>query len=307
RDHARAEGRRPAVDPAPAHPAAQREVGHRDAHQHPRADAGGDRAGGVRIQPGAAHLAVFPIDRARHPRHRARLRAALVPDDDHALESRAAGDRLPVDGERAVLRRDQRHLRHAHGGRARHRARRARRDGDPGRLPLPDPRAIRLARHPSPGEAERGLMEALLALLVVPLLGGFLLWMLGERDSAPEANSLFSFGTLAAAVMLTVQVISEGPVMGLSEQFFVDPLNVFLVTLTAFVAFTTSLFSRPYMRTERDKGRMTPGRLRLYHSMYQVFTFTMLLALTTNNMGILWVAMEAATLATVLLVSVYRT
>src|SRR6185295_19337873 len=63
----------------------------------------------------------------------------------------------------------------------------------------------------------------------------------------------------------------------------------------------------PYMRTERDRGRMTPGRLRLYHSMYQVFMFTMLLALTTNNMGILWVAMEAATLATVLLVSVYRT
>jgi hydrogenase-4 component F len=52
---------------------------------------------------------------------------------------------------------------------------------------------------------------------------------------------------------------------------------------------------------------MTRGRLRLYHSMYQVFTFTMLLALTTNNLGILWVAMEAATLATVLLVSVYRT
>jgi hydrogenase-4 component F len=150
-------------------------------------------------------------------------------------------------------------------------------------------------------------MEALLVLLVVPLLGGVLLWVLGERDSAPEANALFSFGTFAAAVMLTAQVISEGPVMGLGEQFFVDPLNMFLVTLTAFVAFTTSLFSRPYMRTERDKGRMTPGRLRLYHSMYQVFTFTMLLALTTNNMGILWVAMEAATLATVLLVSVYRT
>jgi len=41
--------------------------------------------------------------------------------------------------------------------------------------------------------------------------------------------------------------------------------------------------------------------------MFQVFTFTMLLALTTNNMGILWVAMEAATLSTVLLVSLYRT
>jgi hydrogenase-4 component F len=41
--------------------------------------------------------------------------------------------------------------------------------------------------------------------------------------------------------------------------------------------------------------------------MYQLFTFTMLLALLTNNLGILWVAMEAATLTTVLLVSLYRT
>jgi hydrogenase-4 component F len=150
-------------------------------------------------------------------------------------------------------------------------------------------------------------MEALLALLVVPLLGGLLLWALGEHEHAPEANALFSFATFLASLVLTAQVVSEGPVMGLFEQFFVDPLNVFLVALTTFVAFTTSLFSRPYMRTERDKGRMTSARLRLYHSMYQVFTFTMLLALTTNNMGILWVAMEAATLATVLLVSVYRT
>ena len=77
--------------------------------------------------------------------------------------------------------------------------------------------------------------------------------------------------------------------------------------LTAFVSFTTAVFSRPYMRIERDRGRMTPPRMRLYHSMYQLFGFTMLLALTTNNLGILWVAMEAATLATVLLVSVYRT
>ncbi|MGE5616924.1 MAG: hydrogenase 4 subunit F, partial [Bacillota bacterium] len=150
-------------------------------------------------------------------------------------------------------------------------------------------------------------MEPLLALLVIPLLGGVLLWALGEHENAPEANSLFSLATLLASLVLTARVISQGPVVALQEQFFVDSLNVFLVTLTAFVAFTTSLFSRPYMRIEREKGRMTPGRLRLYHSMYQVFTFTMLLALTTNNMGILWVAMEAATLATVMLVSVYRT
>ena len=151
-------------------------------------------------------------------------------------------------------------------------------------------------------------MEALLALmLATPLVGGAMLWALGEHERAPEANSAFSFTTFACAAGITVEVVAGGPVVLFSDQFFLDSLNVFLVALTAFVAFTTSLFSRPYMRIEREKGRMTPARLRLYHSMYQVFTFTMLLALTTNNLGILWVAMEAATLATVLLVAVYRT
>ena len=91
------------------------------------------------------------------------------------------------------------------------------------------------------------------------------------------------------------------------EQFFIDPFNVFLVTLTAFVGLTTSLFSRPYMRVEMEHGRLELARLRLYHSMYQLFMTTMLIALTTNNMGLLWVAMEAATLSTVLLVTLYRT
>jgi hydrogenase-4 component F len=113
--------------------------------------------------------------------------------------------------------------------------------------------------------------------------------------------------TLAAAVALTVRVIASGSLLALERQFFVDSFNVFLVALTAFVGFTTSIFSRPYMRIEQRNGRLTAGRLKLYHSMYQLFNFTMLLALLTNNMGILWVALEGATLATVLLISLYRT
>ncbi len=150
-------------------------------------------------------------------------------------------------------------------------------------------------------------MEYLLALLCIPLAGGAVLGVIGHRDRAPEINVAFSFATLVAAGALTVQIIANGPMLVLDKQFFVDSLNVFLVALTAFVAFTTALFARPYMRIERDHGKMTPPRMRLFHSMYQMFTFTMLLALLTNNMGLLWVAMEAATLTTVLLVAVYRT
>ena len=150
-------------------------------------------------------------------------------------------------------------------------------------------------------------MPALFFVLGIPLLGSLILAATGHRDVARNLNVAFSFGTFVAACFLTAQIIADGPTLVWDQQFFIDPLNVFLVTLTAFVGLTTSIFSRPYMRVEQDKGKMTPPRMRLYHGMYQLFSFTMLLALTTNNLGILWVAMEAATLTTVLLVSVYRT
>lgn len=147
----------------------------------------------------------------------------------------------------------------------------------------------------------------LIALLGLPLLGGAVLAVWGERARAAELNALFSLATFAAGGALTARVMLGGPLVIGDEQFFIDAFNVFLVALTSLVGFTTALFSRPYMRIETDRGHLTPGRLRLYHSMYQLFMFTMLLALTTNNMGILWVALEAATLTTVLLVSLYRT
>jgi hydrogenase-4 component F len=144
-------------------------------------------------------------------------------------------------------------------------------------------------------------------LLGIPLAGALLLGLYGARPWAAEANAVLSFGTFAAACALAVRVVGEGDLLVGHEQFFMDPFNVFLVTLTALVGLTTSLFSRPYMRIEIERGRITAQRLRLYHSMYQLFIATMLLALTTNNLGLMWVAMEAATLSTVLLVTLYRT
>jgi len=146
-----------------------------------------------------------------------------------------------------------------------------------------------------------------IVLLGTPLLGALTLGVLGGRRWAPEANVGFSLVTFLAACALTSRVVAHGNLSVGHEQFFIDAFNVFLVTLTAFVGLTTSVFSRPYMRIEEEHGRLNAARLRLYHSMYQLFNFTMLLALLTNNMGILWVAMEAATLTTVLLVSLYRT
>ncbi|MPZ44492.1 MAG: hydrogenase 4 subunit F [Betaproteobacteria bacterium] len=147
----------------------------------------------------------------------------------------------------------------------------------------------------------------ILWVLAIPLLGAAVLALGGHRRWAAEVNSVFSLATFVASALLVARVVESGPATAFNEQFFVDPFNVFLVALTALVAFTTALFSGPYMRIEQAHGRVTAARLRLYHCAYQLFTFTMLVSLLTNNVGILWVAMEGATLSTVLLVSLYRT
>src|ERR1039457_4253341 len=149
-------------------------------------------------------------------------------------------------------------------------------------------------------------MEFLL-LLGTPLAGAVILGFYGGRRWAPELNVAFSLINFPAGAALASGGGGFGNLVVGRGKVFIDAFNVFLVALTAFIGLTTSLFSRPYMRIEAHHGRVSAGQLRLYHSMYQLFMATMLIALTTNNMGLLWVAMEAATLSTVLLVTLYRT
>jgi len=87
----------------------------------------------------------------------------------------------------------------------------------------------------------------------------------------------------------------------------VDDLNGTFIVLTTFVGFTTSIFSASYIGHELEIGRLTPPFVRFYHAMYQVLMFAMNLALVANNIGLMWVAIELATLTTVMMVGIYRT
>jgi hydrogenase-4 component F len=148
---------------------------------------------------------------------------------------------------------------------------------------------------------------ALWLTLLIPLLGMGLFALVGHRRHAGWLNVLLNGTTLAAALALAWVVLEGGPLLSPSKLLYIDAFNVYLVALTAFVGLTTAIFSRPYMEHEVETRNLGQKRMRLYHAMFQGFMFSMMAALTTNNVGILWVAMEGATLATVLLVSLYRT
>ncbi|MCK6449661.1 MAG: hydrogenase 4 subunit F [Alphaproteobacteria bacterium] len=138
-------------------------------------------------------------------------------------------------------------------------------------------------------------------ILVVPAFFAGLLALLPGYRLTARLNVAAAFVNFAMAMLLFV----ARPTPGL--YLLVDDLNVSFIVLTTFVAFTTSAFSASYIAHELEIGRLTPTYLRFYHAMYQVLMFAMNLALVANNIGLMWVAIELATLTTVLMVGIYRT
>jgi hydrogenase-4 component F len=143
--------------------------------------------------------------------------------------------------------------------------------------------------------------DALGAVLLIPLAATFVLALLPGYRVTALLNVLASLLTLLSAVSL----LFVRPEVG--RLLFVDDLNVVFIVLNTLVGFTTSLFSASYIGHELETGRLTPTYLRFYHAMYQAMMFGMNLALLANNIGLLWVAVELATLTTVMMVGIYRT
>jgi hydrogenase-4 component F len=139
------------------------------------------------------------------------------------------------------------------------------------------------------------------AILVVPAVAAGLLALLPDDRTTARLNVLAALLTFGAAVGL----FAERPAPG--AFLIVDDLNVAFIVLSTFVGFTTSVFSASYIAHELEVGRLTPAYLRFYHAMYQTLMFAMNLALLSNNVGLMWVAVELATLTTVLMVGIYRT
>src|SRR5712664_399405 len=144
--------------------------------------------------------------------------------------------------------------------------------------------------------------DAVTAVLLIPIGSAALLAALPGYRLTARLNVVASLATFLSALSLFVL---ERPQPG--PYVLVDDLNIVFIVLNTFVGFTTSVFSGSYIAHELETGRLTPLYLRFYHAMYQTLMFGMNLALLSNNVGLMWVAVELATLTTVLMVGIYRT
>ena len=144
--------------------------------------------------------------------------------------------------------------------------------------------------------------DAVAFILLIPVIAGGMLAVLPGYRLTARLNVGASLLTFLVALTL---LWAERPAPG--AYLLVDDLNIVFIVLNTFVGFTASVFSAGYIAHELETGRLTPTYLRFYHAMYQIMMFGMNLAFVSNNIGLMWVAVELATLTTVLMVGLYRT
>ncbi|BEV70889.1 hydrogenase 4 subunit F [Paludibacterium sp. THUN1379] len=131
------------------------------------------------------------------------------------------------------------------------------------------------------------------------LLGGM------ARSAATALHLLGTALLLVLSMLVAGSVLHGGSTAGLADWLHVDALGAIFLGLLGLVGFLTGFYSIGYMGHELDEGEIDVGQLCNYFGIFNLFLFTMLLAVTANNIIMMWVAIEATTLGSAFLVGFY--
>ena len=143
-------------------------------------------------------------------------------------------------------------------------------------------------------------------LWLTPLVAGLLCLAAPSRRWWEGFNVGAAALLAALAVVAVSQVLAQGPVSALDGFLRADALSVLVIAITAFVFLAAAIYGVGYFREDVRAGRITEPQLRRYYALTPLFVSSMMLVPLADNLGVMWVAIESTTLASVLLVTFYN-
>ena len=147
----------------------------------------------------------------------------------------------------------------------------------------------------------------LIWLFVVPAIAALVEYALGRKfpGSAGRVAILGATVTFGCAVAMAYRVYEGARLIAFGHQLLADPLAGFVALIISFVGWVATIFAYPYLRHQVAEGKVPVERLPMYFSWSMFFISTMTAATINNNLIMMYVLVEATTLASALLVSYY--
>lgn len=138
-------------------------------------------------------------------------------------------------------------------------------------------------------------------LLLTPVAAGAvsLLWPSPRGILATLAAG--TFATAGIALAIAARVFRAGPIIAADGWFHVDALSAWHLAVMLLVFSLSALYAPGYFGNELKLRRARP-----YAILWSGALAAMALVLVSNNLGILWVGIEASTLLTAFLISIHR-
>lgn len=143
-------------------------------------------------------------------------------------------------------------------------------------------------------------------ILVAPVAAGLANLLPLPRRMMSLLSTLAFGATLAIGVELLCQVLARGVVTEWNDFFYADALSAWMVLLISAVSLGSSLYAGRYFQRDLENGVVTSGRVREFFVLTPLFGAGMLLVVLANNLGVMWAAVEATALSSVLLVALYN-
>jgi len=107
---------------------------------------------------------------------------------------------------------------------------------------------------------------------------------------------------LGAAIALLAAQLHHAPLTAWAGFLYVDSLSGFFLLTVSGVTVLAAVGSVAYLSAEEDAGTLSTLQVRLYFIFFGLFASLMLASLETGNLGLLFVLIEASTLASAALV-----
>ena len=144
------------------------------------------------------------------------------------------------------------------------------------------------------------------AMLAVPLITMGLILLPNSIRLIGYLNTLGMLALLAAAVATIPLILTQSSIDAWHQLIRIDALSGLVVTLVAFVAFQSSLYSVGYWEGQPEHERGSLRKIKGYYALFDLFVLSMVLVCITDNLGILWVALEATTLTSAFLIGYHQ-
>jgi hydrogenase-4 component F len=149
-------------------------------------------------------------------------------------------------------------------------------------------------------------MTVLVATLLTPLVtaaaGG-----LGGRRRMKEAILLAGLALTFGLCLATAAQFLGGQIpSAFGDALRVDGLSALVLVLGGFAGLLGGAYGVGYLRRNEARGLVTVEMRRAFHGLIPAYVFALLLVSVSNNLGLLWIAFELTTLASVFLVAFHN-